>query len=120
MGSAAHITTAIDASLARLQTDYIDLYNYHYPDGKTPIDETLIALHGLVLSGKVRWIGCSNFDADQLAHADKIARDLGISRFVLVQNQYSLLHRNADTDSFHFAVSLRLGSSLTFHSQAVF
>ena len=95
-GSAAYIHGAIDASLERLRTDHVDLYYQHEPDPSTPIAETLGALDELVRAGKVRAIGCSNFSADQLAEADRVARENGTARFVAIQNQYSLLERDDD------------------------
>lgn len=95
-GSPAYIKKACDESLARLGTDYIDLYQYHYPDGVTPMAETLGALSELVAAGKVREIGCSNFSAEQLRDANAAA---GTGpRFVSVQSQYSLLYRAPETD----------------------
>jgi len=81
-----------------LQTDYIDLYQLHRPDRITPLAETLSALHDLVVSGKVRYIGSSNLAAWQVAEADWISRDLGISRFVSAQNHYSLLSRGIEAE----------------------
>jgi aryl-alcohol dehydrogenase-like predicted oxidoreductase len=97
-GTAAYIHTAVETSLARLRTDYVDLLYYHAPDGVTPIAETLEALHDLVGRGVARAIGCSNFGAEQLAEADDVARSAGLTRFVALQNQYSLLERDADVD----------------------
>jgi aryl-alcohol dehydrogenase-like predicted oxidoreductase len=97
-GSAAYVAIAIDESLERLQTDYVDLYYYHRPDGLTPIAETLGALHELVAQGKVRAIGCSNFTAEQLAEAERVADELGTAHFVSLQNRYSLLERGAEDD----------------------
>lgn len=97
-GSRTYIHAAIDRSLERLQTDYIDLYYYHRPDGVTPIEETLAALHELAVAGKVRWLGCSNVGSAELSAADATAREHNLTRFVAVQNQYSLLQRNADDD----------------------
>ena len=88
----------IEGSLERLRTDHVDLYYLHKPDPATPIAETLGALDELVREGKVRAIGCSNFSADQLAEADRVARELGTARFVVVQNRYSLLERGDDED----------------------
>ena len=85
-------------SLERLRTDYVDLYYQHKPDPSTPIAETLSALDELVRDGKVRAIGCSNFSAEQLAEADRVARELGTARFTVLQNQYSLLERGDDED----------------------
>jgi aryl-alcohol dehydrogenase-like predicted oxidoreductase len=97
-GTADYIRNAVAQSLRRLQTEYIDLLYYHAPDGVTPVAETLGALHELVEQGTVRAIGCSNFSAGQLAEADEIARLSRKSRFVALQNQYSLLERDADAD----------------------
>jgi aryl-alcohol dehydrogenase-like predicted oxidoreductase len=97
-GSREYIMSAVEASLNRLRTDVIDFYWYHQPDGKTPISETLGALHELVQAGTVRAIGASNFSAGQLAEADAVAREEGLTPFVAVQNQYSLLVRDAERD----------------------
>ncbi len=97
-GGAGRIREAIEGSLERLRTDYVDLYYQHKPDPSTPIAETLGALDGLVREGKVRAIGCSNFSAEQLVEADRVARDLGTTRFTVLQNQYSLLSREDDAD----------------------
>jgi aryl-alcohol dehydrogenase-like predicted oxidoreductase len=92
-----YIKRAFEASLIRLRTDYIDLYQLHLPDPDVPIAETLGALDELVKAGKVREIGCSNFSAPQIAEAEKAAeRRQGSSRFVSVQNEYSLLHRDPE------------------------
>ena len=95
-GSAETIQRAIDGSLERLRTDYLDLYYLHKPDPGTPIAETLGALDELVTKGKVRAIGCSNFSAELLAEADRVARELGTARFTVLQNHYSLLERGDD------------------------
>jgi aryl-alcohol dehydrogenase-like predicted oxidoreductase len=97
-GSGDYIRQAVEASLSRLQTDVIDFYWYHQPDGVTPIGETLEALHELVGEGKVRGIGASNFSAQQLEQADAFAREHGVTRFSAVQNQYSLLVRDAERE----------------------
>jgi aryl-alcohol dehydrogenase-like predicted oxidoreductase len=92
-----YVRKAIDASLRRLQTDYIDLYQQHVPDPDVPIAETLGALDQLVKSGKVREIGCSNFSAGQIQEAQAASRSKrGSARFVSVQNEYSLLHREPE------------------------
>jgi aryl-alcohol dehydrogenase-like predicted oxidoreductase len=97
-GSRAYIREAIDASLRRLQTDVIDLYQYHRPDGETHIEETLGALDELVKAGKVRYIGCSNFSAVELDEAAAAAREIGLTSFVSLQNEYSLLKREIEAD----------------------
>ena len=97
-GSRQYVLDAVEASLGRLRTDAIDFYWYHQPDGVTPIEETLGALDDLVRAGKVRAIGASNFSAEQLDEADAVAREHGLTRFTAVQNQYSLLVRDAERD----------------------
>jgi aryl-alcohol dehydrogenase-like predicted oxidoreductase len=97
-GSRKHIMDAIDGSLRRLQTDYLDLYQIHFFDIHTPIDETLSALDDLVRSGKVRYVGCSNFAAWQISRAVGRSELLGISRFESVQPRYNLLFRNIERD----------------------
>ena len=93
-----YIIKAVEASLARLGTDYIDLYQQHLPDRDTPIEETLRALDDLVQSGKVRAIGNSNFSGWQLADAEWQARSMGTARFVTAQNHYSLFERNVERE----------------------
>ncbi len=90
------IRRSIEGSLERLRTDHVDLYYLHRPDPAIPIGETLGALDELVQSGKARAIGCSNFSADQLAEADRVARDQGAARFTVLQNHYNLLRRDDD------------------------
>jgi aryl-alcohol dehydrogenase-like predicted oxidoreductase len=97
-GSKAYIREAVDASLRRLQIDVIDLYQYHRPDGETPIEETLGALDELVKAGKVRYIGCSNFSASELDEAAGAARENGFASFVSLQNEYSLLKREIEAE----------------------
>ena len=94
-GSRRYVRRAIEGSLRRLQTDHVDLYQYHVPDGITPIEETLGALDELVREGKVLYVGSSNLDAWQVAEADAVARAQGVSRFVAAQNEFSLLERDA-------------------------
>ena len=95
-GSRRYVMSAVEASLKRLGTDYIDLYQMHGPDADTPIEETLGALDDLVTQGKVRYIGNSNFTGWQIADADWTARDAHINRFVSAQNNYSLLERKVE------------------------
>ena len=95
-GGRRYIIAAVEASLRRLGTDWIDLYQFHTPDPATPIDETLRALDGLVRSGKVRYIGHSNRSGWQIAEAEHVARALGGERFVSSQNQYNLIDRRAE------------------------
>jgi len=96
--SRRHIMDAIDASLRRLQTDFIDLYQLHSFDPNTPLDETLRALDDLVHSGKVRYVGCSNYRAYQLAKALWTSDKLGIARYDCVQPRYNLLYREYESD----------------------
>lgn len=96
--SRKHILDAVDASLQRLQTDYIDLYQLHGPDSSTPIDETMKALEDLVRWGKVRYVGCSNFMAYQLARAIGRSEALNIVRFDSVQPRYNLLFREIERE----------------------
>ena len=97
-GSRRYIRKAIERSLSRLGTDYIDLYQMHMPDPSTPIEETLSTLSDLVHEGKVRYIGNSNFAGWQIADADWIARTNGSVRFISAQNHYNLIDRGAETD----------------------
>ncbi|BDV30166.1 aldo/keto reductase [Microbacterium terricola] len=97
-GSRTYIRRAVEASLRRLQTDWIDLYQLHTPDPKTPIDETLDALGELVREGKVRYVGHSNFTGWQIAEAELVARERHSIRFVSAQNHYSLLARAAERE----------------------
>ena len=94
--SAAYIRAACDASLKRLKTDWIDLYQQHRPDPNTPIEETLRALDDLVKAGKVRAIGSSNMPADQLAVAHATSAKAGLAAFVTAQDQYSLVVRDVE------------------------
>jgi len=97
-GSRRYVMHAVEASLQRLNTDWIDLYQMHRPDPSTPIEETLRALDDLVRQGKVRYIGCSNFSAWQLVEAQWTAKDHGITRFISCQDQYSLVARDIERD----------------------
>jgi len=91
--SRKHIMDAVDASLSRLQVDYIDLYQTHYYDDKTPIEETLQALDDLVRQGKVRYVGCSNYPAWRLMEALWTSKQNNIARFDSLQPHYNLVHR---------------------------
>ncbi len=108
-GSRDYILQAVEASLRRLRTDVIDYYWYHQPDGVTPIAETLETLDGLVRAGKVRAVGASNFSAQQIEEADAVARERGFARFTSIQNQYSLLVRDAEREVLLTCERLGLG-----------
>jgi aryl-alcohol dehydrogenase-like predicted oxidoreductase len=97
-GSRGYIRWAVEGSLKRLRTDRIDLYQYHRPDGVTPLEETLGALDELVREGKVRHIGCSNFSAAEIDEAARVAADRGGASFVSLQNHYNLLRRDLEGD----------------------
>jgi aryl-alcohol dehydrogenase-like predicted oxidoreductase len=97
--SRRYIKTAVEASLRRLQTDWIDLYQLHHPDPTIPIEETLRALDDLVRQGKVRQVGSSNFSGSMLVEADETARRAGLHAFVSAQNEYSLLRRAVEQDA---------------------
>jgi len=107
--SRRHIMDAIDASLRRLGTDYVDLYQLHQDDPETPIDETLRALDDLVHSGKVRYIGCSNFFAYRLARALGRSEALGLARFDCVQPRYNLLFREFERELFPLCLEEGIG-----------
>jgi aryl-alcohol dehydrogenase-like predicted oxidoreductase len=108
-GSPAYIRAAVDRSLRRLGTDYIDILYYHRPDGVTPISETLAGLDEVVKSGKARFVGCSNFSGDQLREADETARANGTVRFIAVQNQYNLINRGVEDDVLPVCRELSIG-----------
>jgi aryl-alcohol dehydrogenase-like predicted oxidoreductase len=108
-GSREYVRQAIEASLQRLQTDWIDLYQYHRPDGITPIEETLGTLNELVDEGKVRYIGSSNLDGRKVVEADDVAKDRGWARFVSAQNEYSFLERGAEEELLPTAERLGIG-----------
>ena len=97
-GSRRYIVRAVEASLRRLETDHIDLYQMHEPDPATPIEETLAALDDLVHSGKVRYLGNSNFAGWQIADADWTARAANLTPFISAQNRYSLLQRQVEAE----------------------
>ena len=107
--SRRYIMSAVEASLRRLKTDYIDLYQQHDYDPLTPIDETLRALDDLIRQGKVRYIGNSNFPAWRLAEAEHVARAMNVSRFVSCQDEYSLVVREIERDLLPCAREYKLG-----------
>ncbi|MBO9123737.1 MULTISPECIES: aldo/keto reductase [unclassified Rhizobium] len=108
-GSRRYIRRAVEASLRRLGTDHIDLYQLHTPDRTTPIEETIAALDDLVRAGKILYIGHSNMAGWQIAQAEYIARELGTSRFVASQNHYNLLDRRAELEVVPAAIEFGLG-----------
>jgi aryl-alcohol dehydrogenase-like predicted oxidoreductase len=108
-GNPDYIQWAVDGSLRRLRTDVIDVYQMHEPDPLTPIEETLGALNDLVAEGKVRWIGSSNFSADQIEAAEEISRGAGFHRFVSAQNEYSLVEREVEDDVLPTSEKLEIG-----------
>jgi aryl-alcohol dehydrogenase-like predicted oxidoreductase len=108
-GNPDYIRWAVEGSLRRLRTDVIDVYQMHRPDPETPIAETLGALNDLVHDGKVRWIGSSNFSAEQIEAAEEVARGAGFHRFVSVQNHYSLVEREAEDEVLPTCEKLGIG-----------
>jgi len=108
-GSRRYIRLAVEASLRRLQTDWIDLYQLHRPDPATPMEETLAALAELVTEGKVRYIGHSNLAGWQIAEAEYLARFSGAPRFVSAQDEYSLVVRDAEREILPAVRALGLG-----------
>ncbi len=108
-GSRRYIIRAVEASLTRLGTDHIDLYQFHTPDSHTPIEETLAALNDLVQAGKVRYIGHSNMAGWQIAAAEFTARTRGGDRFISSQNHYNLLDRRAELEVIPAAEAYELG-----------
>jgi len=107
--SRRYIMSAVEASLTRLKTDYIDLYQQHDYDSLTPIEETLRALDDLVRQGKVRYIGNSNFPAWRIAEAEYVARAINVNRFVSCQDEYSLVVRDIERDLLPVAKEYNLG-----------
>ena len=97
-GTRKYILSAVENSLKSLDTDYIDLYQMHFPDAETHIDETLRALEDLIQSGKVRFIGASNFDADQLNESVSVSNENNLNQFVSIQSRYSMLTRYLEED----------------------
>ena len=107
-GSREYMRRALDASLARLGRDHVDLYYYHRPDGVTPLEETLGAMAELVAEGKVRWLGVSNVDAAQLRQVIAFSA-AGNPPVVAVQNHFSLMHRDDEADVLPLAVEHGIG-----------
>ena len=107
--SRKHILDAIDDSLRRLRTDYVDLYQLHHPDAETPIDETLRALDDVVRAGKARYVGCSNFHGYQVARALGRSEALGAARFDAVQPRYNLLFRQIERELLPLCREERIG-----------
>lgn len=97
-GSRSYIIKAVENSLRRLSTDYIDLYYLHYPDTETPIEETLRALGDLVHAGKVRYLACSNFAAWQLCEAEWTSRLRHLEPFIAIQSKYNMLDRSIEEE----------------------
>ena len=97
-GSRAYVAAAVEDSLKRLKTDWIDHCYYHKPDPKTPLEETIRALEDLIRTGKVRTVGCSNFSAAQVNESVRIADELGAHRFISAQEQYSLVNREIEKE----------------------
>jgi aryl-alcohol dehydrogenase-like predicted oxidoreductase len=108
-GNPDYIRWAVEGSLRRLRTDVIDVYQMHVPDPVTPIVETLGALNDLVVEGKVRWIGSSNFSADQIEAAEEVSRGAGFHRFVSAQNYHSLVRRDVEDDVLPMCEKLGIG-----------
>jgi 1-deoxyxylulose-5-phosphate synthase len=104
-----HILSAIDASLTRLGMDYVDLYQIHRFDNRTPIEETMEALHDVVRSGKARYIGASSMFAWQFAKAQAIAERRGFSRFVSMQNHYNLIYREEEREMIPQCIDMGVG-----------
>jgi aryl-alcohol dehydrogenase-like predicted oxidoreductase len=107
--SRRYIMQAVEASLTRLRTDWLDLYQLHRPDPQTPIEETLRALDELVRQGKVRFIGCSNMSAQQLIEAQDTSERLKLAAFVSCQDEYSLLVRDIEQETLPAAKARGLG-----------
>jgi aryl-alcohol dehydrogenase-like predicted oxidoreductase len=108
-GSRRYIRRAVERSLRRLRTDWIDLYQIHQPDPRTPIEETLRALDDLIHQGKVRYIGCSNFPAWQVMEAQWTANTGGLNAFVSCQDEYSLVFRKPEAELMPAIRKLGLG-----------
>jgi len=107
--SRKHILAAIDASLRRLEVDYVDLYQIHRWDSRTPIEETMGALHDIVRAGKARYIGASSMFAWQFAKAQATADRLGLVRFVSMQNHYNLIYREEEREMIPQCIDMGVG-----------
>ena len=110
--SRVHLTRALEASLRRLGTDYIDLYQVHAPEPSTPIEETMSTLDGFVRAGKVRYIGCSNFSGSQIVEAQWAAERMNGTPFVSLQPRYSLIAREIERDVLGAAERHGLGTMI--------
>jgi aryl-alcohol dehydrogenase-like predicted oxidoreductase len=108
-GSTEYIRWAVQGSLRRLRTDVIDVFQMHEPDPETPIEETLGTLNELVTEGKVRYIGSSNYSAEQIEEADTLAPERGFARFVAAQNHYSFVHRETEDEILPVCERLGIG-----------
>jgi 1-deoxyxylulose-5-phosphate synthase len=107
--SRKHVLSAIDASLMRLQMDYVDLYQIHRWDNRTPIEETMEALHDVVRAGKARYIGASSMFAWQFAKAQDFAERNGFTRFVSMQNHYNLIYREEEREMIPLCIDRGIG-----------
>ena len=96
--SRRYIMSAVEDSLRRLKTDWIDLYQLHQPDPLTPLDETMQALDDLVTQGKIRYIGCSNLPSWQVVESQWVSKTMGLNRFVSCQDEYNILNRNVEAE----------------------
>jgi 1-deoxyxylulose-5-phosphate synthase len=107
--SRKHVLSAIDASLRRLRTDYVDVYQIHRWDYETPIEETMAALHEVVQAGKARYIGASSMFAWQFAKAQQVAQAAGWTRFVSMQNHYNLVYREEEREMIPLCIDQGVG-----------
>jgi aryl-alcohol dehydrogenase-like predicted oxidoreductase len=108
--SKKYVTEAIDASLLRLQTDYVDLYQSHYDDPETPVEETLEAFDQLIKAGKIRWIGASNFSAERLKESLEASKKLSLPKYQTFQPEYNLYNRKKfETEYEQICVDNQLG-----------
>ncbi|KMZ12728.1 Oxidoreductase [Candidatus Burkholderia humilis] len=116
--SAANIAAAVDDSLRRLKTDYIDVYFSHFDDDKTPLDETLNAYQKLIKAGKVRVIGASNYSGERLAEALKVSKETGLPAYQILQPEYNLYDREAYETGLEPVVEANKVSVVTYYSLA--